>query len=387
VKRSKIQWLAIAVLLGLNLQAGAQQDAQVKPSNPDQSNGVRSNQASEQYLQSPYRTHGGQPADRTWNWAIAGNPMGNSIAWFDHSDRTAGMSLTPADAALRTHLSLPKDQGLIVSALEVHSPAALAGIQQNDVLLTLGEASLAKSEDLEQGLKGAGDKPAPLTILRGGKRLKLQVQPQVRVTMGPVQPEPPAFWIGISVSPLEPALRSQLKLPQNQGLLAIDVVKDSPAAKAEVKVHDILLSLAGQPLESQQKLVELVQSTGEKSVQLVLVREGKNQTIDLTPQRRKAVWHATDSKVGDTFYVVRPGAFVTFDRTGAVATVDEKGGWIADVTNGTFGQRSQSESPVHDQKPGTNSGASASRLDEIETEIKQLRKAIEELNKTLKDRK
>ena len=155
---------------------------------------------------------------------------------------------------------------------------------------------------LYEGLKGAGDKPASLTILRAGKKLKIQVQPQVRVTMGPVQPEPPAFWIGISVSPLEPALRSQLKLPSNQGLLAIEIVKDSPAAKADVKVHDILLSLAGKPLESQEKLVELVQSSGEKSVQLELIREGKTQTIDVTPERRKP--DQTKSAVNgfNTFY-------------------------------------------------------------------------------------
>ena len=142
--------------------------------------------------------------------------------------------------------------------------------------------------------------------------------------MGPVQPEPPAFWIGISVSPLEPALRSQLKLPPNQGLLAIEVVKDSPAAKADVKVHDILLSLAGKPLESQEKLVELVQSSGEKSVPLELIREGKTQTIDVTPQRRKTDHSSGRQELDNVDYqdnlyyqVVRPGAVVTVDPTGS----------------------------------------------------------------------
>ncbi len=35
----------------------------------------------------------------------------------------------------------------------------------------------------------------------------------------------------------------------------------------------------------------------------------------------------------------------------------------------------------------TNLAASSKRLDELDAEIKQLRKAIEELNKTLKDKK
>jgi serine protease Do len=370
VKRYKFQWLAIVVLLGLNVQADAQQHAQAKPSSPQQIKDGQADQQAEQLYRALILN---QPQtvfpDINYTWTAAGNGPG----WFGLLDKSAGMSLAPADDALRTHLSLPKDQGLIVTALEGHAPAAQAGIQQNDVLLMLDDVSLAKSEDLEAGLKGAGDKPASLTILRGGKKLKIQVQPHLRVTMGPVQPEPPAFWIGISVSPLEPALRSQLKIPANHGLLAIDVVKDGPAAKAEVKLHDILLSLAGKPLESQEKLVELVQASGEKTVQLELIREGKTQTIDVTPQRRKTdQLQAAVMRLGNLeniyYQVVRPGALVTVDQTGAVATVDEKGGWIADVTP-------------------KNPGASASRLDEIATDIKQLRKAIEELNKTLKDKK
>jgi serine protease Do len=367
MKPSMARWLTIVVVLGLNAHSDAQQDAQAQPSDPRQTKSLLLNQQADQLLQAlsvnPSQTVSG-PDPNYWLWT------GNGAAWLDASDRTAGMSLAPADDALRAHLSLPKNQGLIVTALEVHAPAAQAGIQRNDVLLNLDNAPLGKSEDLVEGLKGAGDKSASLTILRGGKKLKIQVQPQVRITMGPVQPEPPAFWIGISVSPLEPALRSQLKLPQNRGLLAIEISKDSPAAKSEVKVHDILLSLAGKQLESQEKLVELVQSNGEKSIQLELIREGKAQTIDVTPERRKAEQLKSSVNGYNTFYyqLARPGALVTVDQTGAVATVDEKGSWIADAST-------------------TNPSSSASRLDEIDAEIKALRKAIEELNKTLKDKK
>ena len=80
----------------------------------------------------------------------------------------------------------------------------------------------------------------------------------------------------MSVSPIEPALRSQLKLPENEGLLATDVFKDSPAAKAEVKVHDILTKLAGKSLDSQEKLIELVQANGGKTIALEFIREGKD---------------------------------------------------------------------------------------------------------------
>ena len=46
-----------------------------------------------------------------------------------------------------------------MTSLAANAPAAQAGIQQNDVLLKLGDTPLAKAEDLEEGLKAAGEKP------------------------------------------------------------------------------------------------------------------------------------------------------------------------------------------------------------------------------------
>ena len=200
------------------------------------------------------------------------------------------------------------------------------------------------------------------------------------MALGPVQAESPAFWIGVSVSPLEPALRSQLKLPESHGLLAIDVVKDSPAAQAEIKVHDILLSLNGNLLDSQEKLVELVQSNGEKPVSLELIRAGKTQTIVVTPQRRKPAPHR--SKQGAmrdklfSYQVVHPGAVVNLNRDAV---------WLDDMLKGQTG--TALAYPPAGQQPGAGSTASMKQLDELDAEIKQLRKAIEELNKLLKDKK
>ena len=44
-----------------------------------------------------------------------------------------------------------------------------------------------------------------------------------------------------------PALRDQLRIPADEGLIATDVVADGPGAKAGLKVIDILLTMAGRP--------------------------------------------------------------------------------------------------------------------------------------------
>src|SRR5438105_1817657 len=89
-----------------------------------------------------------------------------SFAFFDAANRNSGLSLAAVDDALRAHLKLPKDEGLIVTSLDAHSPAALAGIQQNDVLLDLHGATLRTPEDLDEALRAAGAKPASLVLLR-----------------------------------------------------------------------------------------------------------------------------------------------------------------------------------------------------------------------------
>jgi membrane-associated protease RseP (regulator of RpoE activity) len=387
MKRLIAVGLAIAVLLSLNTGALAQQDAQAKQAGAHPNPNGNANQVIDPYATAfpagqnvyswvnPQYQVSGLPGQTNFNLTFTGD-----LGWFRTSDQTVGIGLTPADDALRTHLSIPKNQGLVVTSLEANAPAAQAGIQQNDVLLKIGDTPLAKTDDLVENLKTMGDKAASLTLLRAGKGVVIQVQPQVRVTLGPVQAKPPAFWIGVSVSPLEPALRSQLKLAPNKGLLAIDVVKESPAAKADVKVHDILLSLDGKALESQEKLIDAVQSSGQKSVQLELVREGKTQTIVLTPARRQPEQEPQANQNGKTgFYYYTP--------TGpGIVSADANGGWVTTFPNWAYPSVDYTSSPAG-PKAVIDYTASSKRLEDLDGELKQLRKAIEELNKILKDKK
>jgi C-terminal processing protease CtpA/Prc len=296
------------------------------------------------------------------------------------------MGLAPVDESLRAHLKLPKDQGLLVTSLDPHSPAAMAGIRQNDVLLKLGEAPLGKVADLEEGLKAAGDKAMSLSLLRGGSVQTIQVQPRIQVTLGPVQPEPPAFFIGVQIGSIEPALGAQLQLPEKHGLLVIDVIKESPAAKAGVHAHDILLKLDGAELTDQAALIKLVQAKGEKTIPLEIVREGKKQTIQITPQRRKGFKVSLQLDHPQprtfTFDVVHPGAVVPApnDGTGNVglgttfADVDDDG--RLDLYTATASKESRDKN-----------AATAKRLDDLTAQVKELRQAIEALTKAAQEKK
>jgi membrane-associated protease RseP (regulator of RpoE activity) len=358
---------------------------------------IRQAQAQPQDVQEAIRQAQAQPQNRHWDsnghgpWRnLMLNPSSQefTFAWFDAASRNSGMTLAPADPALRAHLNLPKDTGLIVTALEHGSPAFAAGIRQNDILIRIGEdnlksGSLGKPQDLEEGLKAVGDHPATLFVLRGGKRHSLKVQPRVKVSLGPVHPEAPTYWIGVSVTPIETALRSQLQIPDKQGLIVMEVVQDGPAAKAGVRGYDILLKLDGIDLSDQASLTKLVQARGEKTVALELFRGGQKQEIKITPERRKAsVTLQFHEPQALHFNVVHPGAVVPGREALIGKIVDGSSNQLDLTVVNQDPQTVFANGKIIDNQEGLPVGKSTEqRLDELTTQIKELRQAVEALSK------
>ena len=95
-------------------------------------------------------------------------------------------------------------------------------------------------------------------------------------------------WVGVSVGPADDVLRSQLKLPEGTGVVVTQVVPDGPAQKADVREHDILISVNGQPIPTGDALDELVKSAKPDvaPLDLKLLREGQAVDRQVTPARQ-----------------------------------------------------------------------------------------------------
>jgi membrane-associated protease RseP (regulator of RpoE activity) len=92
-------------------------------------------------------------------------------------------------------------------------------------------------------------------------------------------------FLGVAVSALDDSLRSHLQnqVSDGSGVLVEDVAEDSPAAKAGIEQHDILVTLDDQRLYSPEQLVRLVESDKPgRQVKLHIVRNGKSQDIEAT---------------------------------------------------------------------------------------------------------
>jgi beta-lactamase regulating signal transducer with metallopeptidase domain len=87
--------------------------------------------------------------------------------------------------------------------------------------------------------------------------------------------------LGVRAAKPNPALADQLNLPEDEGLVIEEVRSESPADKAGLKAHDVLLEFNGHKVSSDvQKLRHLIdEAKADVAIDAVVLRKGKKETI------------------------------------------------------------------------------------------------------------
>jgi LysM repeat protein len=124
--------------------------------------------------------------------AVHDVPANGNVYWLDlapgeaqavaplQSEYWLGVFAARPSPALQSQLKLPKDQGLLVEALQPESPAAKAGLQQYDILLKGNDKPLTDVVDLVQLIHQVKVGKLTLEFLRGGKHETVTVTPTKR---------------------------------------------------------------------------------------------------------------------------------------------------------------------------------------------------------------
>lgn len=96
-------------------------------------------------------------------------------------------------------------------------------------------------------------------------------------------------YLGIEPRDISPERTAELKLKRAQGVEVTMVDQDSPAGKAGLKEHDVILTFNGTNVESVEQLKRLLRETlPERTVALGISRDGQAQTLNVTlGDRRK----------------------------------------------------------------------------------------------------
>ncbi|MGI4880108.1 MAG: trypsin-like peptidase domain-containing protein, partial [Janthinobacterium lividum] len=211
-----------------------------------------------------------------------------------------GVGIQPMTADIAAGLGLPKDHGELVASVEPTGPAAKAGVRQGDVVMKVGGQDVTYDNTLSfivaNTIPGT---TTPLEIVRGGKRLTVNAlvvqRPSEAVIRGPAGTDddsdedttpnaPPSAGseaarqsLGITLTPLTPQIRAQLKLPATvQGVAIAAINPNSDAATEGLQRGDVIVSINQQPTPTPSAAAAAVaaaRSAGRDTV-LMLVQRG-----------------------------------------------------------------------------------------------------------------
>ncbi len=370
-----------ALLVSASLTCGAAvgDDAQAVPHAPQQQNEkdpFAQIQAINTYFSPLWQQSNPQAlvVDLQGNLNGLTNATNHGIAFLQRSgDDGIGATLTPVDESIRAQLGLQAQQGMLVSSVVAGGPAERVGLQAGDILLRLGDKPLGKPEGLLRELKEVGEKPAKLHLLRAGKPMAISVKATYRVTLSAAEDRKPSFFIGTGAEQPDATLRMHLpQLPQGQGLIVTSVVADSPAARAGLKVNDIVFAFGGKPLTDVGSLVREIQAVGANSTPVKLLRGGHEMTITVTPEPRKETAEAASPPTSFIYNIV-PQMNVQ--------------GYLPTSEQSVASQLSRAYQTVPAQVTEHNSGERLEKqLDNLMAEVKRLQEAVAGLQAKLKQR-
>ena len=234
----------------------------------------------------------------------------------DEGSSWLGVELHEVNGDTAKELKLPAERGVVLSSIVPDSPAAKAGLKENDVVTEINGQRVEGAAQFRRMIREIpAGRPAQLTVWRDGHAQTVTValgkaeerrHPFKVLTPRPgaagefafSMPEipmiPPMEWdgsrflmggsprLGIDAEDLNGQLATFFGAPDGEGILVREVNPGSAAEKAGVKAGDVITSVNG----------ERVRTVGDLREKLAAKREAKdknqNQTVKLGVLRNKS---------------------------------------------------------------------------------------------------
>jgi len=226
-----------------------------------------------------------------------------------------GVGVSEVTAAKAKELKLPDERGAVLGRIVPESPAAKAGLKQNDVVTEINGQRVEGSEQFRRMIHEIpAGRTANLTVWRDGRSQNIKVtvgKPEsgnwktlskVPKSFSFTMPDLPNMpdlsgldrlrtfqmvspghpLLGIDAESLEGDFGHYFGAPGGEGVLVRGVFANSPASKAGLKVGDVITSLDGERIRSASELREkLLTKHEEKSRKLGILRNKSEMTLSV----------------------------------------------------------------------------------------------------------
>jgi serine protease Do len=195
-----------------------------------------------------------------------------------------GINIQDVTRELAETFAVGRPSGALVRGLADGSPAAAAGVQVGDVILSYDGRALVRSSELPPLVgRTAPGRKVQLKLLRAGKPLTVTAtvgELPVEAAPPPPEPELGGETLGIVVRDLREADRAELEVAE--GGVLIERVAPGPAAEAGLEAGDVVLMVNQTRIATAAQFGEVFGGLpAGRTAALLVLRAGETQFIPL----------------------------------------------------------------------------------------------------------
>jgi len=223
-----------------------------------------------------------------------------------------GVELGEVSRETVTRLKLREERGALVEDVTSGSSAAQAGLQKNDVVVKWDGEPIESAREMSRHIRETpAGRAVRLTVMRDGREIEVNVtlgeRPalanRVRVTRPAlanlrVRPDLQIIRprlqdrgrLGVEMQGMTPQLAEYFGLSKRSGALVVFVFADSPASKAGLKAGDVILSAAGETVESPMDIMRALTGKSEGAIELRIMRDKQEHTVRVQLEKGKSSW-------------------------------------------------------------------------------------------------
>ena len=215
-----------------------------------------------------------------------------------------GVSIREVTAEKARELKLPGEYGALVTEVTEDSPAAKAGLQEDDVILKFdGERVRSASHLMRLVRETPAGRSVTLQVSRGGQTRSLTAEleereahfrmPRIRVpevdvrVMRRLRGFDRRARLGITAGNLTAQLADYFGVQQGEGVLVREVLTGTPAEKGGLKAGDVIVRVNDGEVGSVSQLRRaLAEATREKEkLTVTVIRDRKQQALEVEIER------------------------------------------------------------------------------------------------------
>ncbi len=267
-------------------------------------------------------------AAQSWSVDSPGQP------WVFSSDDSGtssylGVDISDVTTERLSALKLKEEKGVEVTMVDQDAPAGKAGIKEHDVILTMNGTTIESGAQLRRMIhEMPPGRVVSFGLSRDGQPMTVKVQladkhsefammhpkaKEFHFEMPNIPPMPdidiPSINMvvvtssarsGLMVENITPQLGEFFGVKNGSGVLVRSVEKGSRAEKAGLRAGDVIVKVNGQPVHDTSDFTSAVRSRNGASVSVGVIRDKKEQNLNMTLPDRKESGEVQEQESSDS---------------------------------------------------------------------------------------